>query len=113
MSISATGPGTAHAANRAELFDAIRAAGQISRVDLARERGLNGATVSTVVRSLMTDGLVVEAGRAESTGGKPAVLLSLAPDARFAVGINLDHGGISYVIANLGGEVVGRSRHQG
>ena len=111
--INPVGAGTAHDANRAELLDAIRAAGQISRVELGRERGLNGATVSTAVRSLIRDGLVVESGKAESTGGKPAVLLSLAPDARFAVGINLDHAGISYVIANLGGAVVGRWRRQG
>lgn len=107
------GVGTAHDANRAELLDAIRAAGQISRVELGRERGLNGATVSTAVRSLIRDGLVVESGKAESTGGKPAVLLSLAPDARFAVGVNLDHAGIGYVIANLGGAVVARWRRQG
>ncbi len=105
--------GGAHAANRAEVLDAIRAAGRISRVDLGRERGLNGATVSMVVRSLIRDGLVVESGKAESTGGKPAVLLSIALDARYAVGINLDHAGISYVIANLGGAVVGRWRRQG
>ncbi len=40
-------------------------------------------------------------------------MLSLAPDARFAVGVNLDHAGIGYVIANLGGAVVGRWRRQG
>ncbi len=107
------GAGTPHATSRAALLDVIRAAGQISRVDLARETGLTGATVSTVVRRLIDDGLVVEVGRAESTGGKPAVLLSLEPEARYAVGVHLDDGGITYVIADLGGAVVSRWRRPG
>lgn len=107
------GVGTPHVSSRAALLDVIRAAGQISRVDLARETGLTGATVSTVVRRLIDDGLVVEVGRAESTGGKPAVLLSLEPEARYAVGVHLDHGGITYVIADLGGAVVSRWRRPG
>ena len=108
-----TGVRTAHRSSRAALLDAIRAAGQISRVELTRETGLTGATVSTVVRRLIDDGLVVESGRAESTGGKPAVFLALDLDARFAVGIHLDHAGITYVLSNLGGAVVGRWRRPG
>jgi predicted NBD/HSP70 family sugar kinase len=108
-----TGGGIEHRSSRAALLDMIRAAGQISRVELVHESGLTGATVSTVVRRLINDGLVVEVGRAESTGGKPAVLLSLDLDARFAVGIHLDHAGITYVLANLGGAVVGRWRRPG
>lgn len=107
-----TGVG-AHAINRGQLIDAIRRAGQISRVELVHQMGSNAATVSTAVRSLIDDGLVVEVGRAASTGGKPAVLLSLVRDARFALGVSLDHSGISYVVANLGGAVVGRLRRRG
>ena len=107
-----TGVG-AYAVNRGQLIDAIRRAGQVSRVELVHRMGSNAATVSTAVRTLIDDGLVVEVGRAASTGGKPAVLLSLVPDARFALGVGLDHSGISYVVANLGGAVVGRLRRRG
>ncbi|MDM7829863.1 ROK family transcriptional regulator [Cellulomonas edaphi] len=102
-----------HATTRAALLDVIRGAGNISRVDLTRATGLTGATISTVVRRLIDDGLVVETGRAESTGGKPAVLLALAPDSRYAVGADLDHSGITYVLSNLGGAIVGRWRRPG
>ncbi|MDN5764554.1 MAG: ROK family transcriptional regulator [Humibacillus sp.] len=107
-----TGVG-AYAINRGQLIDAIRRAGRISRVELVHQMGSNAATVSTAVRSLIDDGLVVEVGRAASTGGKPAVLLSVVRDARFALGVSLDHSGISYVVANLGGAVVGRLRRRG
>ena len=111
--MSAGSGGVSHVTTRAALLDVIRGAGSISRVELTRETGLTGATISTVVRRLIDDGLVVETGRAESTGGKPAVLLSLDPDARYAVGIHLDHAGITYVLANLGGAIVGRWRRPG
>ncbi len=100
-------------ANRGRVIDAIRGAGEISRVELVRLMASNAATISTVVRSLIDDGLVVESGRAASTGGKPPVLLALAPDSRYAVGVSLDHSGISYVVANLGGAIVGRLRRRG
>jgi len=98
---------------RAAILDAIRAAGSISRVELVRSTGRTGATVSTTVRRLIEEGLVVETGRGRSTGGKPRTQLSLDPQARYAVGVQLDQAGITYVIADLGGGVVGRWRTAG
>ncbi|MCR6689323.1 ROK family transcriptional regulator [Cellulomonas sp.] len=113
MNSTQPGLGAAHASSRSAILDLIRAAGTISRVELTRVSGLTGATVSTVVRRLIDDGLVVEAGRAESTGGKPRMMLELDPYARFAVGVHLDHAGITYVVANLGGAIVARWRRPG
>lgn len=106
-------PSSALAAHRALLLDGIRAAGQISRAALARRTGLNAATVTVVVRGLINDGLIVESGRAASTGGKPAVLLSLAIESRFAVGVHLDHTATTYVLADLSGHVVARWSRRG
>lgn len=105
------GSKVSHLSTQAALLDVIRGAGRISRVDLARQTGLTGATVSIVVRKLIDEGMVVEGGRAESTGGKPAVLLELDADARYALGVHLEQSGITYVLSNLGGAVVGRWRH--
>ena len=113
MSGSQPGLGAAHASSRSAILDLIRAAGTISRVELTRATGLTAATISTVVRRLIDDGLVLEVGRAESTGGKPRMLLQLDPSARYAVGVHLDHAGITYVIANLGGAIVARWRRPG
>jgi predicted NBD/HSP70 family sugar kinase len=59
--------------------------------------------VSTAVRRLIDDGLVLEVGRAESTGGKPRVLLQLNADAYYALGVHLDHGAITYALTDLAG----------
>ncbi|NYI06768.1 ROK family transcriptional regulator [Allostreptomyces psammosilenae] len=102
-----------HASSRAAVLDVIRAAGTISRVGLIDATGFTGATISTVVRRLIQDGLVLESGRAESTGGKPRVLLQLNQSSRYAVGVHLDHAGIAYVLTNLGGSVVARTARPG
>ena len=95
-----------YASTKSAVLDLVRAAGTISRVGLVHATGLTGATISTVVRRLIDDGLVIETGRAESTGGKPRVLLQLNQSSRFAIGVQLDHSGLAYVLTNLGGAVV-------
>ena len=102
-----------HVSTQAAVIDAIRATGTISRAELTDRTGLTGATISTVVRRLIDDGLVREVGRAESTGGKPRVLLRLDATARFGVGVHLDHSGITYVVTDLAGRTVARSTHAG
>lgn len=105
--------GRSHKNSRSVVLDVIRTAGTISRVGLTHATGLTGATISTVVRHLINDGLVIETGRAESTGGKPRVLLQLNQTSRFAVGVHLDHSGITYVLTDLGGAVVARMARTG
>ena len=105
--------GMSHTNSRSVVLDVIRAAGTISRVGITQATGLTGATISTVVRRLINEGLVVEMGRAESTGGKPRVLLQLNQSSRFAVGVLLDHSGITYVLTDLGGAVIARMSRTG
>lgn len=95
-----------HLSTQGAVIDVIRAAGTISRAGLIERTGLTGATISTVVRRLIDLGLVLEAGRAESTGGKPRVLLRLNDTARYAIGVHLDRSGVVYVLTTLGGTVV-------
>ena len=105
--------GTPHVSSKAAVLDVIRAAGTISRVGLINATGLTGATISTAVRKLLDEGLVAETGHAESTGGKRRVLLQLNPTSRFALGIHLDHSGITYVLTDLAGGVVARTTKPG
>lgn len=92
------------------ILDVIRASRTISRVELAEATGLTQATVSTVVRRLLEDGLVVEVGRGASTGGKPRTLLQIEPTARYSLGVQLGADGTTFVLADLGGAIVSRWR---
>ncbi|WP_377272660.1 ROK family protein [Peterkaempfera sp. SMS 1(5)a] len=111
--MSGPAQGMPHASSRSAVLDVIRAAGTISRTGLVRATGFTGATISTVVRRLIDDGLVLEIGRAESTGGKRRVLLQLNPASRYAVGVHLDYAGITYALVDLGGAVVAQMSRVG
>jgi predicted NBD/HSP70 family sugar kinase len=98
---------------RGTVLDLIRAARTISRVDLAAATGLTPPTISEVVRDLMADGLVVEAGRGASTGGKPPTLLRLHPPARYSVGVLLERNTCVIVVVDLAGRQVARTSFHG
>ncbi|TDC86213.1 ROK family transcriptional regulator [Micromonospora sp. KC606] len=98
---------------RGLVLDLIRSARTITRIELAEATGLTGATISEVVRELMGDGLVVEAGRGAPTGGKPRTLVQLNPLARYSVGIQLERNTCVIVVVDLAGRQVARTSFQG
>ncbi|MER0480132.1 ROK family transcriptional regulator [Streptomyces sp. Edi2] len=98
--------------NAALVLGLLRAAGGegVSRRELAGRTGLTPQAVSKITARLRADGLVAEAGRRASTGGKPATVLRLVPGARHAVGLHLDRDELTVVLADLAGEAVGVRR---
>ena len=102
-----------HTSSKAAVLDAIRAAGTISRVGLINATGFTAPTISTLVRKLINEELVVETGHAQSTGGKRPVLLQLNHASRYALGVHLDHGVLTYALTNLGGTAVARISRPG
>lgn len=96
--------------NEALLLDLLCAAGApgLGRAELAARTGLTPQAVSKITARLAAEGLVADAGRGASTGGKPRTLLRLVPGARHAVGVHLDRDGLSAVRVDLAGGVVAR-----
>jgi predicted NBD/HSP70 family sugar kinase len=60
-----------------------------SRQDLSEATGLSTASVSNVVRELIGDGIVTEAGSVDSDGGRPRVLLRMDPDYGRVIGVDV------------------------
>ncbi len=75
--------------NRSVLLSRVFLDGPLSRQDLAASTGLSQAAVSNVVGDLIDDGLVNEAGTVESDGGRPRVMLRIAPRFAFVVGVDV------------------------
>ncbi|MEU9144331.1 ROK family transcriptional regulator [Streptomyces sp. NPDC048349] len=98
--------------NEALLLDLLRGAGPtgLGRAELAARTGLTPQAVSKITARLAGEGLVAEAGRAVSTGGKPRTLLRLVPQARYAAGVHLDRDELRAVRVDLAGTVVAESR---
>ncbi|MFH8792384.1 ROK family transcriptional regulator [Streptomyces sp. NPDC017941] len=89
---------------------AVGGAEGVSRPELAARTGLTPQAVSKIVARLRGDGLVADAGRRASTGGKPATVLRLVPGAGYAVGLHLDRDALTAVLADLTGAVVAERR---
>ncbi|GHI61248.1 transcriptional regulator [Streptomyces asoensis] len=98
--------------NAALVLDLLRTAGPdgISRLELAERTGLTPQAVSKITARLREEGLVAEAGRRASTGGKPRTVLRLVPEAGHAVGVHLDRDELRVVLADLDGRVVAERR---
>ena len=91
--------------NRDLVLRTIFANSSISRAEIARVTNLTRTTVSEVVSGLLLEGLVEEVGRGESLGGKTPILISIAPDSRYLIGMNLAQNKFVGAIVNLRGEI--------
>ncbi|MFJ9910326.1 ROK family protein [Actinacidiphila glaucinigra] len=75
--------------NRSALLRHLYFEGPLSRQELARDTGLSTGSISNVVAELIADGVVEEAGSVESDGGRPRVMLKVAPRHGFLIGVDV------------------------
>jgi predicted NBD/HSP70 family sugar kinase len=75
--------------NRAVLLSSLFFDQPCSRHDLCEATGLSPASVSNVVRELIHEGIVAEAGSADSDGGRPRVLLQINADYGYVIGVDV------------------------
>jgi predicted NBD/HSP70 family sugar kinase len=75
--------------NRSVLLSSLYFDQPRSRHDLSDATGLSAASVSNVVRELIDEGIVAEAGSVDSDGGRPRVLLQINPDYGYVIGVDV------------------------
>ncbi len=80
----------------------------ISRAEIARLTGLTRTTVSDIVAGLMEDGLVVEVGPGEPSGGKPPIQISLVPNSRQVISLDLSNDELCGAVVDLRGNILYR-----
>jgi predicted NBD/HSP70 family sugar kinase len=101
-------PGRSATETERAIVDLVRSGGEVSRIDLAEQSGLTGASISRIVKRLLDEGLLVEIGQGDPTGGKRRTMLALNTNGRYAIGMSVDEAQLTYVLINLRGEVVSR-----
>lgn len=75
--------------NRMRLLRTLYFEGPLTRRDLAPATGLSTATVSNVTAELIAEGIVREAGKVDSDGGRPHILLEVDPGHALVVGVDV------------------------
>lgn len=75
--------------NRMRLLRTLYFDGPLTRRDLAPATNLSTATISNVTAELLADGVLREAGKVESDGGRPQILLEVDPGHARVVGVDV------------------------
>lgn len=94
--------------HQAEIIQALRRRGVISRTDIARITGWSRAKITTEVGLLIEKGFLKEVGDGASEGGRRPRLLSLNNQLGFVVGVDLGATSLDIALADLCGRVVQR-----
>ena len=99
-------PGGVRTTNVARLVGALRQTGPTTRDALGRLLDLSAPTVGEIVDGLVQGGVVVAAGRAPSSGGRPPMTYAINPRGLLAVGIAVGGATCTGVVCDLSGDVV-------
>lgn len=91
--------------NRSLILDLIRREGPISRAELARRTEVSLSTVMRVTDELCDERLVIDAGNAQSTGGRPGSLVDFNRSGFGVVSIDLGGTKIYGAVTDLGGVI--------
>jgi glucokinase-like ROK family protein len=93
--------------NKLSIVDHIRRSQSgISRAELAETMGVSRSTVSTIVNSLIAQGLVLERGAGVSRGGRRPIVLEVNRDAGRVMGVDIGASHLTVVLADLMGCIV-------
>ncbi|MDH4033823.1 MAG: ROK family transcriptional regulator, partial [candidate division Zixibacteria bacterium] len=74
--------------------------------EIARLTGLSRSTVSEIVDSLLTTGLIEEIGAGKSSGGRRPIVLEFQDEARCILGVDLGATHVGVVLTDLRGNVL-------
>ena len=94
---------------RQQVFERVRAAGLIPRVQLARELAVSPASVTTITQDLIETGLIEEVAAprdGEAGRGRPAVALGVRADACRVAGMKLSDREHTCVIVDFAGNLI-------
>ena len=92
--------------NRQIVLNLIREHQPISRAELARRMNVRRASLTGIVRELLTAGDVEETGTAAAARGRRPTLLRVRTSGRFAVAVDVRPGWTSIALADFGGHVL-------
>jgi N-acetylglucosamine repressor len=92
--------------NQQLVLRAIYDRSAVSRAEVARVTGLTRTSVSELVGDLLSDGLVEEAGRGPSTGGKAPILLRVRAAGRHLIGLDLGESEFNGAVVDLRGNIL-------
>ncbi|MGJ9385268.1 ROK family protein [Salipaludibacillus sp. CF4.18] len=84
-----------------EVYGAIRGQGVISKTDLKESSGLTVSTLTRLLDELTEQGLILEVGLGESTGGRRPILFRTNPTFAYVFGLDISRTNSRLVLCDL------------
>jgi glucokinase len=91
------------------LLRLLRKAGPCSKADLVRASGLSAPSVTNIVATLISTGLVETVGEGDSTGGRPPDILRFKAEYGCVAGVEITRNVIRFLLADLSGQELSQS----
>ena len=95
--------------NKSIVLNKIRTSEPISRAQIAKETKLTPPTVSSIVRELIEQELVMESELGKSKGGRKPTMISINKDGYYVIGVDAGPRTIKCVLSNLSGQIKERA----
>ncbi len=92
--------------NKKRIIKLLSMERELTKLDISRKLDISIPTVTTIVGELMEEGLVEEAGMANSTGGRKPMIIRFLPDSRYSIGIDLGRDYVRAVLTNLDSKIL-------
>lgn len=83
----------------------IQRHGALPSADIARRSSLSAQTVSTIIRALEKDGLLVRGEPIRGRVGKPSIPMALNPDGLLSLGLNIGRKSADLVLIDVTGTI--------
>jgi predicted NBD/HSP70 family sugar kinase len=97
---------------RAAVLALLARQGPLSRAQIAERLELSPATVTSITRKLLSEGLVTEGGPRIPQAGRPSIPVALVPDAAHAIGVQVAREHVTLVLARLDATTVHGETHE-
>src|SRR5690625_2948742 len=92
--------------NKSIILNKIRTNAPISRSEIAKETKLTPPTVSSNVKELIDEGLVIESELGESKGGRKPTMLLINQEAYYVIGVDVSPEEIKCGFVDLSGNML-------
>jgi len=103
-------PKAARTINTARVLSALRTGSDLSKAEIARILNLNKVSTGEIVDELISDGLVTETGKMESANGRRPTCLSIVPEARYVLSVDIGSRNTTVALCNMLAEPVNFER---
>ena len=91
--------------NERLVLSLLRLHGSLSKADITRRSGLSAQTVSVIMRSLESEGLLLRGDPVRGKVGQPSVPMRLNPDAVYSFGVKIGRRSADLVLIDFVGRI--------